>query len=140
MTRRATFAAAASALAGALPGPALALSCEVLQAQIEAKIRRAGVEAFALTVVAADAPAAGRVVGTCELGTKKIVYVRGTAPSAGATGTAAAHPSAPAASTAAASSAPRPRATSSRTGRPPPARVITECRDGTVVVGGDCPR
>jgi hypothetical protein len=100
---------AALALAGAAHG---AENCEALRAQIETKIGAAGVTRFAVLTVDANAPAAGQVVGSCELGTKKIVYQReaGSAPAA----------------------------------IPPPARspadddILTECKDGTVSVGGDC--
>jgi hypothetical protein len=56
---------------------AQAKSCEELKGEIEAKIRQNGVTAFSLTVVAKDAAEDGKVVGTCEGGTKKIVYKRG---------------------------------------------------------------
>jgi len=103
-----TFAAVAGAAHAAE-------SCEVLRAQIEAKISAAGVTRFAVLTVDANAPAAGQVVGSCELGTRKIVYQRegsGSAPAA----------------------------------VPAPARspedddILTECKDGTVSVGGDCKR
>jgi hypothetical protein len=57
-------------------------NCEALRAQIESKIGAAGVTRFAVLTVDANAPAAGQVVGSCELGTKKIVYQReaGSAP------------------------------------------------------------
>ncbi|OUL98605.1 DUF1161 domain-containing protein [Variovorax sp. JS1663] len=85
-------------------------SCEALRAQIEAKIAAAGVARFAVVTVDAAAPAGGQVVGSCELGSKKIVYQRegGPGPSAAL---------------------------------PPPVRgerILTECKDGTVSLGGDC--
>ena len=42
-----------------------------------AKIKNNGVKEFTLTVVDADAKEDGKVVGTCDGGTKKIVYKRG---------------------------------------------------------------
>ena len=101
---------AALALAGAAHS---AENCEALRAQIESKISAAGVTRFAVLTVDANAPAAGQVVGSCELGSKKIVYQRevGSAPSG---------------------AAPAPA-------RPPEdADILTECKDGTVSVGGDC--
>ena len=88
-------------------------SCETLRSQIEAKIAAAGVARFKVTTVDASAPAVGQVVGSCELGSKKIVYQRedGFAP-----GDAAATP--------------RPRSNE--------APMLTECKDGTASVGGDC--
>ena len=89
-------------------------NCETLRAQIESKISATGVTRFAVITVDADAPAAGQVVGSCELGTKKIVYQREGGPAPAAV--------------------------------PPPPRppkddgILTECKDGTVSVGGDCKR
>lgn len=97
------------ALAGAAGA---AENCEALRSQIEAKIAAAGVTRFAVITVDTDAPASGQVVGSCELGRKKIMYQReggDTAP------TSAAAPARPRGST-----------------------IITECRDGSTPVGGDC--
>ena len=64
-------------LACAFAGAAAAAEpCETLRAQIEAKIVAAGVTHFTVTTVDAGAAAAGQVVGSCELGSKKIVYQR----------------------------------------------------------------
>jgi hypothetical protein len=51
--------------------------CDELKSEIEAKIKKNGVEKFTLDIVDADKPADGKVVGTCQGGTKKIVYKRG---------------------------------------------------------------
>ena len=51
--------------------------CEELKAEIEAKIKKNGVEKFTLDIVEANAQADGKVVGTCGGGTKKIVYKKG---------------------------------------------------------------
>ncbi len=98
------------ALAGLLVCPAShALTCEELRADIEARIASTGVSRFSVTTIDASANAEGRVVGTCERGSKKIVYLQQP-------GGAGAGP-APAARTDA---------------------ILTECRDGTVSVGGNC--
>jgi hypothetical protein len=93
---------------------ASATSCETLRAQIETKIRAAGVTVFTLEVVDAGQATAGRAVGTCDQGAKKIVYTQGP-------------------------SADRPPATATK---PPATRrsdaILTECKDGSVSVGGDC--
>lgn len=103
-----------SCLAAACAG-AQAAGCEEVQASIEARIRANGVTQFSVTAVDLAASAPGRQVGTCDLGRKKLMYVRGTAaPSAAA---------APAAS--AAAGAQRPG-------------IITECADGRVVKDGSC--
>jgi hypothetical protein len=66
----------AGLLATALAGPAMAAdNCEALRADIEARIRAAGVVQPSVTVVAVDAAAPGRTVGSCDLGRKKIVYL-----------------------------------------------------------------
>ena len=51
--------------------------CNDLKGEIEAKIKNNGVEKFTLDIVDKDAQAEGKVVGTCDGGTKKIVYKRG---------------------------------------------------------------
>jgi hypothetical protein len=73
------IAAAAVAVGMAVSGPALAQrkDCGELKGEIEAKIKKNGVEKFSLDVMDKDAQADGKVVGTCDGGTKKIVYKRG---------------------------------------------------------------
>ena len=51
--------------------------CAELKGEIEAKIKKNGVEKFSLDVVDANAQADGKVVGTCDGGAKKIVYKKG---------------------------------------------------------------
>ena len=51
--------------------------CTELKSEIEAKIKKNGVESFTLDIVDKDAQADGKVVGTCDGGSKKIVYKRG---------------------------------------------------------------
>lgn len=48
--------------------------CAELKGEIEAKIKKNGVDKFSLDVVDANAQAEGKVVGTCDGGAKKIVY------------------------------------------------------------------
>jgi hypothetical protein len=96
-------------LASTLASPsALAASCEELQQTIEARIRANGVASFTLTPVDAAASAPGQVVGTCDQGRTKLLYVRGAAAAAPAK-------QGPAAS-----------------------GVITECADGRVLKEGTC--
>ncbi len=63
----------------AVSGPALAQrkDCGELKGEIEAKIKKNGVDKFSLDVLEKDAQADGKVVGTCDGGAKKIVYKRG---------------------------------------------------------------
>lgn len=59
--------------------PALAQrkDCNELKSEIDAKITKNGVQAFTTTIIDKDAAEDGKVVGTCDGGTKKIVYKRG---------------------------------------------------------------
>ena len=58
--------------------PALAgKPCEELKAEIAAKIEANGVKQYTLEIVPKDATADGKVVGSCDGGSKKIVYRRG---------------------------------------------------------------
>jgi len=106
-----------------------ASNCEAIRSQIDAKIRAGGVAHFTLTTVDADAKtsAIAKVVGTCELGTKKIVYEvqdmqdMQDVPASSGSGD------------------------SPSSGRSAPAHlrgeaILTECKDGSVSVGGDCRR
>jgi hypothetical protein len=71
---------AAAVIAGLMvSGPVLAQrkDCGELKGEIEAKIKKNGVDKFSLDVVEADKSSEGKVVGTCEGGSKKIVYKRG---------------------------------------------------------------
>jgi hypothetical protein len=71
--------AAAVVVGLVISGPALAQrkDCDELKGEIEAKIKKNGIEKFSLDVVDKDAQAEGKVVGTCDGGAKKIVYKRG---------------------------------------------------------------
>lgn len=62
----------------AMPALAQRKDCEELKAEIDAKISANGVTSFTTTIVDRDAPEDGQVVGTCDGGTKKIVYKRGS--------------------------------------------------------------
>ena len=70
------FAVVASMLI-VLPASAQVKPCEELKSEIEAKIKNNGVKDFTLTIVDKDQAEDGKVVGTCDGGTKKIVYKRG---------------------------------------------------------------
>ena len=107
------IALASLVLTAALPSHAL--TCDELQAQIAAKIQAAGVTRFTLTVVDAQADACGKVVGSCNNGASKIVYLQTTSPA-----DAAGSPS-------------RQRA---GTGGTAPDGVLTECKPG--YGGPDC--
>ena len=48
--------------------------CEELKDEITKKLDAKGVKGYTLEIVAKDSDVEGKVVGTCEAGTKKIVY------------------------------------------------------------------
>ncbi|MFJ7285204.1 DUF1161 domain-containing protein [Pseudomonas sp. NPDC099000] len=52
-------------------------SCEELKAEIAAKLDAKGVAGYSLEIVEKGAAADGKVVGTCEKGSKQIVYKQG---------------------------------------------------------------
>lgn len=108
----------AGLLVATAPAAHAAAGCDQLRSEVEGKIAAAGVTRFSVTVVDANAPVtSGKVVGSCELGSKKLVYE--TTPAApGTPGTAAV-------------AAPAVRGAGSE-------RILTECRDGTVSMGGAC--
>ena len=62
-----------------LAGTALAQgkSCEELKAEITAKLDAKGISNYSLEIVDKGTAADGKVVGTCEKGTKQIVYKQG---------------------------------------------------------------
>lgn len=101
-----------------LPNAAFAGTCEPLRDRVEATIREAGVERFTVSIVDAAASAPGKVVGNCEAGTKKLMYLRHDARAA-----------APAPAASAATRAPGARK---------PAPMITECKDGSQPADGVC--
>jgi Protein of unknown function (DUF1161) len=72
--------AIAASLLIASPVLAQVKPCEELKGEIDTKIKNNGVAAFTTTIVDKDATEDGKVVGTCDGGTKKIVYKRGEAP------------------------------------------------------------
>jgi hypothetical protein len=54
--------------------------CEELKAEIAKKLEANSVKSYSLEIVAKDTDAEGKVVGSCEGGTKKIVYRKTQAP------------------------------------------------------------
>jgi hypothetical protein len=128
-----TLAGAGGAWAQATAQPAN--NCEPIRARIEANIASKGVSDFSVTVVDEAAPVSGEVVGQCDLGRKKIVYERGDRPAGGAGGT----PIAPAAAPQVPSSpAPSPAAKGAQKAPAADQGILTECKDGTVTMGGNC--
>jgi hypothetical protein len=51
-------------------------NCEELKAEIDAKIQAHGVKAYTLEIVPNDQINDKKVVGSCDGGTKKIIYTR----------------------------------------------------------------
>jgi hypothetical protein len=58
---------------------AQAKACEELKSEIAAKLDAKGVKGYTLEIVAKDQDAEGKAVGTCDGGSKKIVYRKGAA-------------------------------------------------------------
>lgn len=108
-------------LAGA--AAAQADNCEAIRAGIDAKIRATGVSDHKLAIVDANAIVAGKMVGSCDLGSKKILYTR---------------PSTPGAAASAAAPAPTPATPVRAVKRMPAEPMLTECKDGSVPADGDC--
>ena len=71
----------ACSYAQAAPGPK---PCEELKTEIAAKLDAKGVKGYSLEIVDKDKDAEGKAVGTCEGGTKKIMYKKGAAAPASA--------------------------------------------------------
>ncbi len=59
-----------------LPAEAARKACTELKQEIAAKIDAKGVKSYTLDVVALDTEVQGKVVGTCDGGTQRIVYQR----------------------------------------------------------------
>jgi len=95
-------------------------NCEDIRAGIDTKIKTTGVANYTLTVVDAAASVPGKVVGSCDRGSRKIVYTKD--PSANQTPAAA------------------PSPIRSKPSSPNSSTILTECKDGSVSVGGDCRR
>lgn len=66
-------------LMGATSAQAARKPCDELRQEIAAKIDARGVKSYTLEVVALDVASDGKVVGTCDGGTQRIVYLRGPA-------------------------------------------------------------
>jgi hypothetical protein len=60
-------------------------ACEELKDEITKKLDARGVKGYTLEIVAKDKDAEGKVVGTCEGGSKKIIYTKASAPAAAPT-------------------------------------------------------
>ena len=57
-------------------------ACEELKTEIAAKLDAKGVKGYTLDIVAKDKDAESKVVGTCDGGTKKIIYTKAAAAAA----------------------------------------------------------
>jgi hypothetical protein len=67
------FVPACSSAQGAKP-------CEELKSEIATKLDAKGVKSYSLEIVPKDQDAEGKAVGSCEGGTKKIMYRRTATP------------------------------------------------------------
>ena len=123
-------------------------SCDTIRADIEAKLRAAGVVSYTLLTVGVADTLPGKVVGSCSLGKKKIIY---QVPGGDTTGLPAAGPSTSQGSVVSTqqvgAQGSRPGTVITSTQAPPkgspvpraPTKdLITECKDGSMSVGGEC--
>ncbi|MGA2350505.1 MAG: DUF1161 domain-containing protein [Terracidiphilus sp.] len=55
-------------------------TCDALKSEIAKKLEANGVKVYTLEIVAKDKDAEGKVVGSCENGSKKIMYTKSSAP------------------------------------------------------------
>ncbi len=110
--------ALAAVLSLAWVATAHAGNCEDILAGIDARIKASGVEKYTLTIADAGASVSGKVVGSCDRGGKKIVYTKDPL--------AKQIPPAP------------PSSVRAKTPAPKSSAILTECKDGSVSVGGDC--
>jgi hypothetical protein len=99
--------------------PSFAVSCEDLRAEVESKIRSTGVAEFTISIVEASASAPGRIVGTCDQGSRKLLYTQAKSTVAGTKAPAGPSPAS---------------ASPGRNVEP----ILTECKDGSVAVNSDC--
>jgi hypothetical protein len=97
-------------------------NCGAIKAEIDAKVRATGMLNFTLDIVDAGAEAKGRTVGTCAQGQKKIMYALEGSTTKTVAGNGLGVVAAPATA--------RPRVRKEA--------ILTECRDGSESVGGDC--
>ncbi len=112
MTLRTFFGTAAAAAALLQSVPCGAVSCDELKTEVEAKIRAGGVTAFSVAVVEVGSTSKGKVVGTCERGAKRLIYTQ-------------------------AATEAQPQSASAKAGKKAEI-VITECKDGSEPVHGEC--
>jgi hypothetical protein len=98
----------------ATPCFAAGKDCEQLRSEVVRRYEAGGIASPEIQLLASSAATSGKVVGSCELGTKKLVHVGAKAGPSSA-------------------SSPM-NAKSSRASAP----VLTECKDGTVSMGGSC--
>ncbi len=54
--------------------------CEELKDEITKKLDAKGVKGYTLDIVAKDKDAEGKIVGTCDGGTKRLIYAKTSAP------------------------------------------------------------
>jgi Protein of unknown function (DUF1161) len=121
----------------ALVSPVRADSCEAIQASIRAKIeaKNAGtrLSTFSLKAIDKDEPSSGRIVGSCDNGAKRILYTANGLATAGV-GMGAGEVVAAKVDSAVQSDMAAPL----RVKKPKTGAVLTECRDGSTPVKGEC--
>jgi Protein of unknown function (DUF1161) len=72
------FLGVAPLIIAAIPVAALARNCDEVKAEIDAKIKAKGVMNYVLQIVNGPDVREGQVVGSCDVGAKRIVYFKET--------------------------------------------------------------
>src|SRR5262245_11552620 len=68
------FIEVAPLIVAVIPVGALAKDCDAVKAEIDAKIKAKGVMNYALQIVNGTDVKGGQIVGSCDVGAKRIVY------------------------------------------------------------------
>ncbi len=108
------LAAGLAAACCAAPCLAAGKDCEQLRSEVVRRYQGGGIASPEVQLLPSSAATSGKVVGSCELGSKKLVYLDAKGTPVPASPPVAVRPS------------------------PPAAPLLTECKDGTVSMGGSC--
>jgi Protein of unknown function (DUF1161) len=103
-------------------------NCEEIRGQIDAKIKASGVANYSVLVVDSAVSAGGKVVGSCAQGAKKIMYTQLATASTATDKPAVMQPA----------TAIQPVIKAKLPAQTAPDKILTECKDGSTSVGGNC--
>jgi hypothetical protein len=103
-------------------------NCEEIRGQIDAKIKASGVVNYSVVVLDSAVSAGGKVVGSCAQGAKKIMYTQLATASTATDKPANMQPAV----------AIQPVIKAKLPAQTAPDKILTECKDGSTSVGGNC--